>query len=342
MIQVEVQKNKILKEDIEFGVGAVTQTRGDSSFNGNKVNVAEMPYSLTQTFGQKVTEIQTQYDYIIANVASDPGAVPMTNLIRKSGNDLVDNLGAVFTPQVIDSASALEASYVKKLWVKIISSTEHHLKRGSDIIAMFNPVTHAQIFTFDYAAIAAALTSLFGTAAQEDVGIAAGNVVQLDGTGKLPAVDASQLINLPLTIGVPIGGAVINFANTIPADFLECNGSAISRTTYAALFAAIGVSYGAGDGSTTFQLPETRGEFIRGWDNGRGIDSGRAFATMQADELKEHQHTITSQVNGTFFQRYQAGSTYLAGIDFAGATENTGGTETRPRNIAAMYIIRYQ
>ena len=59
-------------------------------------------------------------------------------------------------------------------------------------------------------------------------------------------------------------------ADAAPAGWLECNGSAVSRTTYAALFAAIGTEYGVGDGTTTFNLPDLRGEFMRGWDNGRG------------------------------------------------------------------------
>jgi microcystin-dependent protein len=61
-------------------------------------------------------------------------------------------------------------------------------------------------------------------------------------------------------------GMVLYFANsTVPTGWLQCDGSAVSRTTYANLYAAIGTVYGAGDGSTTFNLPDTRGQFIRGW-----------------------------------------------------------------------------
>lgn len=78
-------------------------------------------------------------------------------------------------------------------------------------------------------------------------------------------------------------GAVLWFArSTPPIGFLECNGAAVSRTTYAALFAVIGTTFGAGDGSTTFNLPDLRAEFIRGWDHGRGIDANRAFGSAQA------------------------------------------------------------
>ncbi|MCP2041646.1 microcystin-dependent protein [Neisseria sp. HSC-16F19] len=77
-------------------------------------------------------------------------------------------------------------------------------------------------------------------------------------------------------------GAVAFFAgNTAPAGWLKANGAAVSRTTYAPLFAAIGTTYGAGNGSTTFNLPDLRGEFVRGWDDGRGIDGGRDLGSWQ-------------------------------------------------------------
>ena len=62
-----------------------------------------------------------------------------------------------------------------------------------------------------------------------------------------------------------IPGSVMYFAgNTVPTGYLEANGALVSRTTYSDLFAAIGTIYGAGDGSTTFKLPDLRAEFIRG------------------------------------------------------------------------------
>jgi microcystin-dependent protein len=71
---------------------------------------------------------------------------------------------------------------------------------------------------------------------------------------------------------VPIGTVHFFAANTAPAGYLECDGSAVSRTTYSALFTRIGTTYGTGDGSTTFNLPDLRGRFLRGWDHGAGRD----------------------------------------------------------------------
>ena len=89
-------------------------------------------------------------------------------------------------------------------------------------------------------------------------------------------------------------GQVAHFAmSTPPTGWLKANGAVVSRTTYATLFAAIGTTFGVGDGSTTFKLPDMRGEFIRGWDDSRGVDAGRGFGTAQADAFKSHTHTVS-------------------------------------------------
>lgn len=78
-----------------------------------------------------------------------------------------------------------------------------------------------------------------------------------------------------------------------PKGWLKCNGALVSRAQYAALFAAISTRFGAGDGSTTFALPDLRGEFIRGWDDGRGVDSGRVLGAGQVGQNASHIHTAT-------------------------------------------------
>ena len=95
---------------------------------------------------------------------------------------------------------------------------------------------------------------------------------------------------------VPTGSVHMMATTTAPSGYLKCNGAAISRSTYAALFAIIGTAHGAGDGSSTFNVPDLRGEFVRGWDDGRGIDSGRNFGTSQSDNNKQHNHSASSTV----------------------------------------------
>lgn len=126
--------------------------------------------------------------------------------------------------------------------------------------------------------------------------------------------------------------------------WLECNGATISRTTYAALFAAIGTTYGAGDGATTFKIPDLRGEFIRGYDNGRGVDSGRVIGSAQAADLASHSHQIRGTLNGTFAAGSQDIHRDNDGATTDGWNFNTnaaGGTETRPRNVAMKPFIKF-
>src|SRR5215471_11435190 len=94
--------------------------------------------------------------------------------------------------------------------------------------------------------------------------------------------------------GVPVGGGIDWYAASPPSGFLLCDGSAISRTTYAALFGILGTIWGPGDGSTTFNLPDTRGRVIVGFAPGGhadvatiGANDGAALASRRP----RHGHT---------------------------------------------------
>jgi len=150
-------------------------------------------------------------------------------------------------------------------------------------------------------------------------------------------------------------GQVAFFAmDTAPTGWLKANGAAISRTTYSDLFDAIGTTFGAGDGSTTFELPDLRGEFPRGWDDGRGVDSGRSFGTAQLDQMQK----ITGAgrgLGGTYsgaFNQSNDGGFASGGFDTASfsfdssqspnaRTSSTTSGETRSRNIALLACIKY-
>jgi phage-related tail fiber protein len=85
-------------------------------------------------------------------------------------------------------------------------------------------------------------------------------------------------------------------------------------------------------------VPDKRGYFARGWDDGRGVDSGRVFGSLQADELRAHTHTVPAQSNansGTFVEDADG-----SGSPQAVNTGSTGGAETRPVNIALAYFIK--
>jgi microcystin-dependent protein len=147
--------------------------------------------------------------------------------------------------------------------------------------------------------------------------------------------------------GSPAGSIIYHAANTPPTGFIKANGASLSTSTYSALFAAIGYTFG-GSGSS-FNVPDLRGEFLRGWDDSRGVDSSRAFGSAQADAFKSHTHNMFSSadagsINAIPNSRYpghlynQHSTTSVAN---SGSSGPTGGTETRPRNVALLACIKY-
>jgi microcystin-dependent protein len=147
-------------------------------------------------------------------------------------------------------------------------------------------------------------------------------------------------------------GVIFPFGGTVaPAGFLMCDGSAVSRTTYATLFATIGTAFGSGDGSTTFNLPDTRGYFMRGTDNGAGVDIGRSHGSKQQDAMQGHHHSAgynsaknytTGAVSGDYLG---VAVTNFVDAVLAPTSDGSNGTprtaaETRPKNLAVNYIIK--
>ena len=160
-------------------------------------------------------------------------------------------------------------------------------------------------------------------------------------------------------------GAIMTFAmSAAPTGWLYCNGQQVSRTTYSELFSAIGTTYGIGNGTTTFSLPDMRGEFVRGWDNSRGIDSGRAFGSTQKGTITIVDPNLNSLNVAGIYSEYEYNTSTFAPVagydiiniaDYAGVLRaHIGGTgsglletngfaqgATRPRNIALYYCIKH-
>lgn len=97
----------------------------------------------------------------------------------------------------------------------------------------------------------------------------------------------------PTAPSVPIGSVVIAAAAAVYAStgWLYCNGQAVSRTTYAGLFSIIGTTYGIGNGTTTFNVPDLRAYFVRGQDDGRGAATTAALGVAQTSANLTHTHT---------------------------------------------------
>lgn len=188
------------------------------------------------------------------------------------------------------------------------------------------------------------------------------------------SIPTEKAIRSYIDLIVPAGTISAFAGATAPNGYLLCDGSAISRTTYANLFSAIGTAFGNGNGSTTFNIPDLRGVFLRGIDNmgtgAKNYDTGRVFGSYQADALVNHLHRVESH-NTSSLGDYQGnpGKAFIANSSYGDGhfttnwewTEsdsyynygfsrtsyqkdsngNIGTTETRPKNIAVNYIIKY-
>jgi len=156
------------------------------------------------------------------------------------------------------------------------------------------------------------------------------------------SIDVAALVKEVSRLGsaVPVGAVMAFPTGIVPPGFLELDGSVQSTATYPDLAAYLGTTFSKGDeGSGNFRLPESRGEFLRGWDHGRGVDAGRAMGSYQADEFKSHTHTFSAPTSITA----SGGSSGII-LSATGtpnwSTTNTGGSETRPRNLAVMWCIK--
>ena len=140
----------------------------------------------------------------------------------------------------------------------------------------------------------------------------------------------------------PIGTVLALAGSTLPNGYLECNGAEIGRVAYSSLFAIIGTTYGVGNNADTFNLPDLRGEFIRGYDGGRGIDSGRVLGSWQVDDIGSHNHRQRIYQVTANAGYYPVGFGTVGGNTWTNShMEASGGTETRPRNIAMKFCIKY-
>lgn len=148
-----------------------------------------------------------------------------------------------------------------------------------------------------------------------------------------------------------VGMTALFAAEGVLTGWLRCNGQTVSRTTYARLWnfaqssgqvaASEGAKepgqFGPGDGATTFSIPDLRGRFLRGFDDGAGVDSGRVFGTQQASANKSHTHTTSSSGSHdhgavTGASGSHGHSTNVTGAHSHSASTNTTGAHTHTYN----------
>lgn len=163
-------------------------------------------------------------------------------------------------------------------------------------------------------------------------------------------------------ITTPVGSLLIHTGSSAPRGYLKANGTLLNRTAYANLWDFAQASgnlassdgawangqYSPGDGSTTFRIPDLRGEFLRMWDDGRGIDVGRSLGSAQLDALQGHQHTYTYPETNYVRAGSNGDSPYTPGTRTTAAIVSDGAngtpriaSETRPRNVAYLPCIKF-
>jgi len=138
-------------------------------------------------------------------------------------------------------------------------------------------------------------------------------------------------------------GSVLPYAGTsAPTGFLMCDGSAVSRSTYASLFSAISTNWGSGDGSTTFNIPDLRGEFLRGLDTTEGNDPDYATRTLGSSQAATSFRDGVDGGGGFLTQNSDgsaSGGTVL-GVNSYVNNAARNYQSVRPRNKAINYIIK--
>jgi microcystin-dependent protein len=174
---------------------------------------------------------------------------------------------------------------------------------------------------------------------------------------------AQTLAQSSANILSPPGSVIAYMGTTAPPGWLLCDGSLVSRTNYAALFSVIGTSSGSGDGSTTFNLPDMRGIFLRGVNGSRsdgladpddnttfrtnifsGGNMGNSVGSYQADQFASHTHTTPypyPALNNNGYTAHDGSGGFPGAMSFFQTVNATGGNETRPKNVYVNYIIKY-
>jgi len=170
----------------------------------------------------------------------------------------------------------------------------------------------------------------------------------------------------------PVGAVIYVPSSTPPTGWIKANGAVISRVDFADLWTYAQGSgnlatsqaskqlgqFGPGNGTTTFTLPDLRAEFIRGLDDGRGIDAARTLGSSQADAFKSHAHGVNDPGHSHSYQQNQDRNTDHSGTDtvtnnpyfISGQTgivgtgitiQSSGEVETRPLNVALLAVIKF-
>ena len=326
---------------------------------------------------ENLRDIQAEAHYVLRKAGFNPEENKQTQLYESIVKIIGDNRktattkdkGEVKLNSTIDSGieteaatpKAVKAAYDKGVEAKTAADTAQ--RTANDGVSKANAAqtsANAAQHTANDGILRANAAQTSANAAQRTAneGVSRANVAQRT------ANDANNNANTRQLKSELVGEVAFFACSTPPSGWLKANGAAVSRTTYAALFAAIGTAFGAGDGRTTFNLPDLRGEFLRCLDDGRNIDRGRRLGTAQGDAIRnitgkldgsamgsgnqvlEGKMIASGAIGTTYQQRQWSGDQggwgeQSVSFDFDASRVVPTASENRPRNVALLACIKY-
>lgn len=273
------------------------------------------------------------------------------------GADYLGNIAAQFTPHqaaypnmtvLVDSGRSIKADGT------LISQAQQ------TTAAFTAPVTNPRIDRIVIDQLTGAISVIAGTPAASPTApaITAGQrpcaqvLLQTTSTSITNSMITEERVSIIQSTYTPPGAILIYAASAVPSGWLGCDGAAVSRTTYSGLFAIIGSTYGGGDGSTTFNLPNLSGRVPVGVGTGSGLTARTLAATggeenhvLTTAEIPSHQHSIYTEylgniaLGGTGYLGDNNTSSYL-GTPNTGAAGSNGAHNTMPPFLVLNFIIK--
>ncbi|CAA0107505.1 tail fiber protein [Escherichia coli] len=356
---------KAVKAAYDLANGKYTAQDATTARKG-LVQLSSATNSTSETLAATPKAVKAAYDLANGKYTAQNATTARKGLVQLSSatNSTSETLAA--TPKAVKAAydlangkyTAQNATTTQKGLVQLSSATN---STSETLAATPKAVKAAYDLANGRQPANAILTALAGLATAADklpyfTGVDRAALTALTSVGR-------AILSKPSTQGVldylglgegsalPVGVPVPWPSATPPTGWLKCNGAAFDKVKYPHLATA----YPSG------KLPDLRGEFIRGWDDGRGIDAGRALLSIQTGMLEKHRHIVVANDGydskeewelATIFRRAytqgrgldaaDAGGTLIPSptLHTRGSIGNTGGSETRPRNIAFNYIVR--
>jgi microcystin-dependent protein len=346
--------------------------RGMNFKNGTTTDV--QLYGISQfAFNSDALKSQDGDEYITPSVASTANSIMQrddsgnTNILKLTASELASNNGVLSGPwkinadltPVADATTNLGAAdltwnnvYVKQVRAGDISVTNQVTASVVKFSTLRDP-QNTNIIKFDKDGTLVA-NSDGNLSTQRAVKTYVDAQVKTEKDARVSAIEGVQN-QINGLIFVPAGCVFYTAGYPAPTGYLPADGRYVNKTTYAALYAAIGIRYG--DGGVNFRLPDLRGEFIRGWDAGRGVES-RNLGTYQGAQFAAHRHNVAANLTSDsdlaenpswpVARRKTSGTNseyrMVAGVGYEatlGPTSAAGGGDTHPRNVALYAIIKY-